>query len=315
MSKQKTSNFAFSDPRSASDAVYLKKELDEMDDLYESHNFENEKSKVILRAAEMLKEKYPDSQNIISSILCKFWATDLKDKKTKTIIKHAKMSRSYLLEILPPQYKREYKKKEKKSNEPANLFEEAIRRTADICKDLAQVYNEMYSQVKEMQDSEDAQDHEILTEIQNDFADSISHEYHMKVAEELKKQMSEIGHLDDYIIFLKETEAAVISLKHLFDKRRKFSTAAKIILRMIFQFKLFDDVAKKLNSNKKYGAKWLGTIKNDPHLSKFIKLTQCPNCQFDFDRWIEDAEARHQMGLEPQLIDSSFCVPKKKKKQ
>ena len=310
--KQESTAYPFSDPRAANDAIYLKKELEEMEELYDDNNIDDEKNKIILQAAEKLADKYPDNLSSISSILCKFWASDIRHKETKEIISHAKMSRNYIATVLPAEYKREYKKQKKESSDPNNLFEEAIRRIADICKDLSHVYTEMYDHVKELETSEDQKDQQILKEIKNDFEQAISHDFHQKVMDKLKKQMFGIKHLDDYIIFLKEIEAAVVSLKHLFDKRRKFSTAAKIVLRMIFQLKLYDDVAKKLNANKKYGAKWLGTIQNDPHLSKFIKLVQCPNCQFNFDRWIEEAEARHSIGLAPQMIDDTFCNNTKK---
>ena len=278
-----------------------------MDDLYETKNFDIEKNKIILTAAQKLADKYPDDLSSISSRLSKLWSIDKIDKSTKEIIQHAKMTRTYIADVLPANYKREYKKQKKETHEPADLFEEAIRRIGDICKDLSMVYTEMYDHVQDLARSEDPKDQKLLKEIKDDFNKSIKHEHHEKVLAALAKELSDIRQMKDYIIFLKEVEALTTSLKHLFDKRRKYSTAAKIVLRMIFQVKLFDDVAKKLNENKKYGAKWLGTIKTDPHLSKFIKLTQCPNCQFNFDAWIEEAESRYKIGLAAPMIDDTFC--------
>ena len=138
------------------------------------------------------------------------------------------------------------------------------------------------------------------------FADMCKHENIARMIETMKTQLSKIRHLAGLVDFAKMLDADAQALKNLLDKRQKYSTAVKILLRMAFFYRSFDHIAKIL-TERKYGGKWLSAIKTDPDLDRLLSKIQCPCCGFSFEKWLEKAKECERRGLEMPPISAEFC--------
>ena len=108
---------------------------------------------------------------------------------------------------------------------------------------------------------------------------------------------------------LARAEADAAALRKLSDRRIKFSTATRIILRLIFLFRHYGDVAGKINHSKKHGAKWLaqhrqGRVARPVHLAHGL-----PQLPVRFRRLDEKARERQERGLDAPPVDSKFQRP------
>lgn len=286
------------------DNVIIKFELEQLTELAKDQ--EEVKRKLILAAAEKLAtEKYNDNQKVIASKLQALLCKEIPARDGNPAI-YAKVSKSYLYDVLPIQYKHEKKKQVKQDDTPENLFEEFLTRGVDICKDLSTVLNESLNSVQALRKSDDKKDQKLYKEIKSDWEDFVRHDTLIKNFEKLQKELSDIGQVDDFINFIKLIEAEVISIKKLADKRQKFSTATKILLKMVFTIRSHDYLAKTLTGNK-YGGKWLSAIEKDEELQRFLGMIKCPKCNFNFEQWIEKAKQCERMGIAVPEIDDKFC--------
>ena len=284
------------------DDATIRNELKELRELVDTSK--DAKRRLILAAAEKLAEKYKADTSVVAGKLQTLIAKDRvkKNRHTGEVLgmDYALVSKGYVYNLLPKAYKREYAEKDTSDAEPINLFEECLTHMASISKNMTTVLNDLIRDLPAMRDTEE------YARIQTDFTEITKHENVQSVIEHLRKQMSTIRHLGDFAEILKTIDAEVASVKNLLDKRQKYSTAVKILLRMAFYYRSYDHIAKTL-SGKKYGGKWLAAVQSDSELNRLISKIQCPCCNFSFESWLEQAKENERRGLEMPAITEQFC--------
>ncbi len=262
-----------------SDELILKDEISQMDEV------SARKSVIILSAAEKLASKYADNPTVICSKLQKIWG--------------ARVSRAYIYDTLPETYKRAYKvaPKPAKDDSPQTTFQELMVRLADASRVQADTFDSILKQCQEDPDLEKeltADLEKIIKDFHNNFDANVK---------EQARALSKIRHLAGFIDLVKDLELQVDACKNLVDRRRKFSTAVKLTLKMMIIYKSYNDIATSLNLKRKFGAKWISHIDHDKTLQKLITHTSCcPSCGWNYAVWLEKAASDQRLGFEIEPI-------------
>ena len=292
------------DPNLAStnDDVIIRIEMAELEAMAEEQD--SRKRDLVLAAAEKLAEKYAGDTTVVSAKLQALLSNDRRIGDRKI---YGTVSKSYISDILPPEYKRAYAVPEPRDDTPLNAMEEMLARAADLAKSIGVIMQDTLTELQDLRQSGRPGDFELYEKAIASATEIMTHEFHAKMMEDLRRQLSTIGQLGDFVAFLKNMEVEVAALRRLADKRHKFSTAAKILLRMVFTFRSYDHVASTLSDARRYGGKWLSAINRDPELSRFLKSVRCPHCKFDFEKWIEKAKLAQECGIDMPPIDSTYC--------
>ena len=290
--------------RETDDAI-IRTELKELREL--ASNAKDAKRRLILAAAYKLAEKYKDDTSVVANKLTALIARDRvkKDKFTGEILgnEYSIVSKAYVYDILPNDYKRSYSTTQAEYDQhPTNLFEECLTHMAEISKTMSTVLSDLIRDLPALRTKEPEQYDQIKTE----FEEITRHENIQNILDHLKKQLSSIRHLEDFVKILKTLDAEANSVKNLLDRRQKYSTAVKILLRMAFYYRSYDHIAKTL-SGKKYGGKWLAAVQADTELTRLISKIQCPCCNFSFESWLEQARENEKRGLEMPAVSEKFC--------
>ena len=301
----------------AADAVICSDELNQMADL--DATLISKKKEIILAAAQKLQDKYADDTSIICAKVQKLFARD-RVAGSRTV--YASVSRRYVASVLPANFKRSYNTGdtgtrtddiEDEDDTPANLTEELMQLFADLFGSTAGLARDTLDQLQELRRSDSAEDQAAYTKAMGDIQHILTHKGLAALLKSTQKQMCTIAQLSDALDFLKQMQIDVAAVKKMYDRRVKFPTATKLLLRMIFVHHSFAEVAAKLSLPKKYGAKWLAAINKDENLRRFSELTSCPSCGLQFERYIEAAYQAQQKGL-PDPPAFSVCIPKPAKK-
>ena len=285
------------------DESLIKSELEALREM--AHEQDGMKRDIILRAASKLEEKYDSDLTVISArlqaILC-------RDKTKHGKKEYLIVSKAYIIDILPDQYKRSYAITPENDDTPVDALEEFILRAADVAKSISSLCNSTLRDIQALRRSKDEHDVETYEAIVEAAKYVISHEFHEKVMAEMKIKLSTIRHVDDLVEMVKHLQAEAATCGKLADKRHKFSTAVKILLKMVFTFRSYDHIASTLSNQRRYGGKWLSSINRDPELARFLKIIECPQCHFGFERWMEQTRTNMDAGLEPPPPDAVFCA-------
>ena len=285
-----------------SDDVIIRIEIDGLTSLADEHN--SQKRDLILAAADKLAAKYAADKTVVSAKLQAILSADRTVRNRKI---YAIASKSYISDILPAAYKRPYATPEPLDNTPVNAMEEWVARAADLAKSISGIMSGTLDELQELRRSGDPADRKLYKLAEAATAEVMTHSYHARLIADLHRELSAIRDLDGYISHLKNMEVEVASLRKLADRRHKFSTAAKILLKMVFTFRSYDHVASTLSDARRYGGKWLSAINRDPALAAFLRIVRCPNCLFNFERWIERARIAQECGIDMPLIDDTYC--------
>ena len=286
-------NVETSEYSSVNDSVLIRSELQELADIESS--VIGRKKDIILQAADKLAMKYVDNPTVVSTKLKAILSKDItvmENGKAKTT--YARISPQYIMDVLPAKYKQANSRRdEKKDDTPTNLFEEALTLMAE-CLDVASATTKnMLKTVQKIR----TDDPKLYNEIKSDFETLACSEGVAELRRSLAKEVSHLRNITDFVEFQKHILATLKSLQSLQDPRQKFSTAAKLNLKILFITDSYDHLAAQLTGNK-YGGKWLSMIDRDKILDRFQKLIECPNCLFDGSRWIEAAKHSQQEGLD-----------------
>ena len=299
------------------DDVIIREEVDALDDLAAEQD--GRKRDIILRAADKLGEKYADNPSIVGQRLKNIIARDrlikLPDGTERQVF--ARVSPAYVYMIIPARYKVEYEavdpEEESAKREGLTPLERFLDDAGALCLQLGPMLDAHAAQLEDMRTSKNKEDQEAFAAAAAEF-DSLNKLGAAKFAahthEIVRLDLSGPAELTGAMTqSLARAEADAAALRKLSDRRIKFSTATRIILRLIFLFRHYGDVAGKINHSKKHGAKWLASIDKDESLAQFTSLTACPNCRFDFDVWMEKARERQERGLDAPPVDSKFQRP------
>ena len=312
---------------STSDSVIIQDELDELD--REAAAGESRKRDLVLAAAEKLAPKYADEPTKVGRRLLALIARDrrivLDDGTERTVF--ARVSRGWLYAVLPPKYTREYDPdvdddkdedgeypdEEEEQDEAGRQFQDYLDAGAQALEHAAAAMQEHAAQYDEMRRGGRAE-RAAAAELSAEYARTArmsADKLADHLAADAREALAGLQCMTDApSAYVRRTEADWAACRKLADRRIKFSTATRLLLRMIFQFRHYGDVAGKINHAKRYGAKWLSNIDRDETLAQFVDLVSCPNCQFDFELWMERAKERATRGLEIPPIDDKFCRKK-----
>lgn len=273
-----------------SDYDILKEERKEMQTLDIS------KEKIIIQAANKLEVsgKYAHDPKVICSRICKLWPN---------------ISKSYITEILPDPYKRDYK--EKVEDVPRDKFEEILFLFEEVHTDLGKISADI---IKKCRDNP-----KIKKQIESVLTESI-HDLHTnldKYMEGIRHELSAIGQLENLVEYLQNISINVGLIKEKTDFREKLDTFMKIRLKIMFMEEHFAHIADKLH----YSSKWISAIDKNEKIpdnkkaSEFVSIDRiiqelrcCPACNFD----ISDHINRGKVALEKGLPIPKPRIPKKK---
>ena len=126
--------------------------------------------------------------------------------------------------------------------------------------------------------------------------------------QDFKKLMSHCRELSDFVEVIKNLEIDMDACKKLLDRRRKFSTAFKLELRMAMIFLSYDHIASKLRTSdgNKISAKWISFVNSDESLDRILtRANCCPACNWDHTRWLEQAAAAEKVGRKIRAIPNN----------
>jgi len=263
------------------DAVIIRDETKELKDVTILHD--EKKRDLIIRAAGKLAEKYED-KSVICSRLQKEW-------------RDINISQTYIKQTLPDEYKRDYTKKEIKT-EDVTEAQEYLKELEDIHLAQAKLLHE-YRRVAESRPELDDQISQILADVKQmkrDIGDAV---------DEVKLQMDDSVHYLQISEWLKSIQTECHAINTLVDCRQHFTTAWKFSLKLIFNFKSHNHVATLLANSKKNSAKWLSDIHKDEETAHLFRTVgKCPRCDWDWTLWWEKAKYALANGRKMPLIQT-----------
>ena len=314
-----TTTYGDAELASTADDVIIRDELAALDDM--AGRDDRFKRDIIRAAAEKLGAKYAAQPTIVAQRLRQLIAQDRMVHLPNGTVRqvYARVSKAYLYMAIQPEYRSEQSAAWRGGPDdpdapddagPASDLERFLNAATGMMVSMAPALEAHMEQLDSMKRGNDAADRAAYDEVVADF-DKLNRMGGKELADYLHEIASdELGSMGLSGTILKWTERLecdAAAIKKLSDRRVKFSTATRLLLRMIFMFRHYGDIAGKLNHTKKHGAKWLASIDKDEMLARFVDLTSCPHCHFDFELWMEQARERQARGLDTPAVSQRFC--------
>ena len=149
------------DPNLASinDDVIIRIEMAELESMAEEQD--SRKRDLVLAAAEKLAEKYAGDTTVVSAKLQALLSNDRRIGDRKI---YGTVSKSYISDILPAEYKRAYAVLEPRDDTPLNAMEEMLARAADLAKSIGVIMQDTLTELQDLRQSGRPGDFEAIRE-------------------------------------------------------------------------------------------------------------------------------------------------------
>jgi hypothetical protein len=256
-----------------SDEIIIKAEIDAYKQYFEEQ--QGTMKTIVLDAAQKLanSSKYNHDLSIICSRLYKAFPN---------------LSQSYIRQVLPVNYKREYSKNEELT-QPNSLWQEIMLRSADIQEEFAKLSMDIFKKMKT--------DPKIEYLLQEAFTKS-----------GLLLQSKKFATISDLLDWIKETECHLAIAKDDSDFRVKLDIWTKTRLAIDLITINTRTVAKHLVTTK-----WLNMIEDSGEIAgKLERLKNCPLCEQSIFTYYKENQYRadHNLPpLSPKEIDTILNLP------
>ena len=253
------------------------------------------KADLIVRCAEALaKQRYSADPSKVCGALVRILCRDrrLGDDRDDGI-EYAICSKTYVYDLLPDDYKRDYTAAPEAADCVGNV-EQWLAAVANGCESTAKAADKMLRDYRKERAKDTAS--QKYRDMIKDGETAIG-----ETAEHLQHHVSTIEGMGaaDLVGWVSGLVAEAEALQKQKDGRVKLDTLSKLNVGMMTAIRPLSEVAARLKAaGVPVSEKWLAAMRDDPDLAKFRSLVHCPSCGMDTAAWMEKARAAVDNGVD-----------------